>query len=57
MRELKTYEAEQVSGGIWQWFASYFAGKAVDSYAGWVSGGAGGWEEEYNGVGYSDPLL
>lgn len=57
MRELKTYEAEQVSGGIWQWFASYFAGKAVDSYAGWVSDGAGGWEEEYNGVGYSDPLL
>ncbi|MFI2810922.1 hypothetical protein [Microbulbifer sp. M83] len=61
MREISENEIDQVKGGIWSWFAGYAAGKAIDwyftGYADWVSNGAGGWKETYNGRGYSDPLL
>lgn len=45
-------------GGFWvHWAAGSLLTKAVTEYADWVSNGAGGWTETYNGTGYNDPLL
>ena len=57
MKELNTNEMEQVNGGIVSFIIGYAAGKAIDGYINWVSSGAGGWTVEYDGRGYSDPLL
>ncbi len=57
MKELQYSETELINGGVYNFFIGYAAGKALDAYWGWVAGGASGWREEYNGNGYSDPLL
>ncbi|MCW8109879.1 hypothetical protein OPS25_15335 [Alteromonas ponticola] len=57
MKELHLDEIEAVSGGLYNFFLGYAAGKAIDGYWNWVAGGAGGWREDYNGRGYSDTLL
>ncbi len=47
-----------VGGGFWlHWAAGSLLTKAITEYAEWVSDGAGGWTETYNGKGYDDPLL
>ncbi|MEW9798585.1 hypothetical protein [Alteromonas sp. CYL-A6] len=58
MTELTHEECHQVGGGwLVSFTLSYFASKAMDSYAAWVQGGAGGWTVEFNPDGYRDPLL
>lgn len=49
---------EVSGGGFWvHWALGAMLNQAISEYAGWVSGGAGGWTVEYNGEGYDDPLL
>lgn len=57
--EMSVNQIGQVSGGgFWvHWAVGTLLNQAISEYADWVSGGAGGWTETYNGEGYDDPLL
>lgn len=57
--ELTNKQLDEVNGGgFWvHWAIGVMLNEAISEYADWVSGGAGGWTETYNGVGYDDPLL
>jgi hypothetical protein len=57
VQELTKAELNEVTGGFRNFLHGYFVSKAMDSYVDWVQGGAGGWQVEYNGTGYDDPLL
>ncbi|NDV89698.1 hypothetical protein GTH32_00610 [Alteromonas sp. 345S023] len=57
LQELSHEEMNEVSGGIRSFFLGYLISKGMDGYIDWVQGGAGGWKEDYNGIGYDDPLL
>ena len=53
-------QLQQVSGGVnpvIAWAIGDVISRGVSAYADWVSNGAGGWREDYNGSDYDDPLL
>ena len=59
-RGLHFSQLQHISGGVnpvIAWAIGDVISRGVSSYADWVSNGAGGWREEYNGSDYDDPLL